>query len=187
MDELLSEIKKEYEEKDKQNKLSPQPVEDKRKLSSGEFLGVVKEKEKSSDLDSLLANVKSEFEEGKDVSVKNHRSGFDSLLSEVKSDINKSGFSPSKNSYSASRKMRFGAENKVFAEIREEIKEQEQQEEVRQEKLRQQQLIEIEKQAESWLKQLDVDSEEGLWFEEFAYAYPSKLAAAIDYLKALQK
>ncbi|MCW6035111.1 hypothetical protein K4A83_02335 [Spirulina subsalsa FACHB-351] len=50
---------------------------------------------------------------------------------------------------------------------------------------RQQQEKALKRQAEMWLKQLDPDSDEGLWFEEFAYHYPSKLAAAMDYLKAL--
>lgn len=38
------------------------------------------------------------------------------------------------------------------------------------------------KQAEAWLKQLDPRSGEAVWFEEFATNYPSRLAAAIDYL-----
>ncbi|NEO30105.1 MAG: hypothetical protein F6K36_06600 [Symploca sp. SIO3C6] len=41
--------------------------------------------------------------------------------------------------------------------------------------------------AKQWLKSLDVSSQEGLWFEEFAYNYPTKLEAAIDYLQALGK
>ena len=41
------------------------------------------------------------------------------------------------------------------------------------------------RQAEEWLKRLDPYSDEGIWFEEFAYSYESKLAAAIDYLAAL--
>jgi hypothetical protein len=42
-------------------------------------------------------------------------------------------------------------------------------------------------QAEIWLKSLDPNSEEWLWFEQFAYSYESKVEAAIDYLKALGK
>ncbi len=41
-------------------------------------------------------------------------------------------------------------------------------------------------QAELWLKNLDPYSDEGFWFEQFAHSYPSKLEAAIEYLKALQ-
>ncbi|MGC1393851.1 MAG: hypothetical protein WA828_06180, partial [Coleofasciculaceae cyanobacterium] len=43
------------------------------------------------------------------------------------------------------------------------------------------------KEATEWLKNLNFSSEEGLWFEEFAYSYPSKLEAAIDYLQALRE
>ncbi|TVQ62417.1 MAG: hypothetical protein EA366_02765, partial [Spirulina sp. DLM2.Bin59] len=39
--------------------------------------------------------------------------------------------------------------------------------------------------AQAWLKTLDPYSEEGLWFEQFAYNYGSRLEAAIDYLEAL--
>ena len=42
----------------------------------------------------------------------------------------------------------------------------------------------IAKQATSWLKQLDPLSGEGLWFEEFAKNYPSKLEAAIALLSS---
>lgn len=42
------------------------------------------------------------------------------------------------------------------------------------------------KQAQQWLKTLNSSSEEGVWFEEFACGYGSRLEAAIDYLEALQ-
>ena len=45
----------------------------------------------------------------------------------------------------------------------------------------------LEKSAKAWLKKLDPHSDEGLWFTEFAYAYDSQLAAAIDYLSAMQE
>ncbi|BAW96746.1 hypothetical protein NIES970_16850 [[Synechococcus] sp. NIES-970] len=40
--------------------------------------------------------------------------------------------------------------------------------------------------AETWLQQLDPFSNEGLWFMEFAETYESPLAAAIEYLQALE-
>jgi hypothetical protein len=61
---------------------------------------------------------------------------------------------------------------------------------IKAEKLKQEQLQKerrkgLEKQAQEWLKKIDPHSTEGLWFEEFAYKYPSKLDAAIDYLQVL--
>lgn len=53
------------------------------------------------------------------------------------------------------------------------------------EKLRLKRRAELSEQAQPWLKQLDPRSAEGLWFEEFACAYESRLEAAIDYLEAL--
>ncbi len=44
----------------------------------------------------------------------------------------------------------------------------------------------LKERAKEWLSKLELHSEEGLWFEEFAYAYNSKLDAAMDYLQALK-
>ncbi|MEM8672726.1 MAG: hypothetical protein AAGF83_02465 [Cyanobacteria bacterium P01_G01_bin.67] len=41
--------------------------------------------------------------------------------------------------------------------------------------------------ARQWLKTLNPRSEEGKWFEEFSYSYEDKLQAAIDYLEALRE
>ncbi|PSB00363.1 salt stress protein, Slr1339 family, partial [Merismopedia glauca] len=65
-----------------------------------------------------------------------------------------------------------------------------QEEQIKVEKIRQEQLQKerrqgLEKKAQEWLKQLNPHSQEGLWFEEFAYKYASKLDAAIDYLQVL--
>jgi hypothetical protein len=71
----------------------------------------------------------------------------------------------------------------------EELKRQQQikEEKIRQEKIKQQQKQALTKDAEAWLKKLNPRSAEGLWFEEFAYSYSSKLEAAIDYLQALKE
>lgn len=61
-----------------------------------------------------------------------------------------------------------------------------QQEQIQQQQILAQQKQAFKKQAEEWLKKLDPLSDEGLWFEEFAYKYPSKIEAAIEYLQALQ-
>jgi len=41
-----------------------------------------------------------------------------------------------------------------------------------------------EQRAKEWLKMLDPLSGEGLWFEEFAKNYPSKLEAAIALIES---
>ncbi len=48
--------------------------------------------------------------------------------------------------------------------------------------LEQQKAKERYRRAIAWLKTLDPLSSEGLWFEQFATKYPSKIAAAVDYL-----
>ncbi len=54
------------------------------------------------------------------------------------------------------------------------------------EQRRQQQQKQAIAQAKKWLNQLQPYSEEGMWFDQFAESYPSRLDAAIDYLKALK-
>lgn len=70
------------------------------------------------------------------------------------------------------------------------------------EKRRQQELIELQQreelrarrrqealreEAKTWLLKLNPRSEEGKWFQEFSYSYENKLQAAIDYLEAMQE
>lgn len=101
------------------------------------------------------------------------------------------------------------AEENLLADVRTEFEERQQAEELkkqqqlREEQLRKEQQIKEEQikeeqkrkkkrealtqEATEWLKKLNPHSEEGLWFEEFSYSYPSKLDAAIDYLTALRE
>ena len=90
------------------------------------------------------------------------------------------------------------AEYNLLSELKTEFAQQEREEELkRQEKLkeeqkrleqiRKQQRQALTKEAQEWLKKLNPRSDEGLWFEEFAYSYSSKLDAAIDYLQALKE
>ena len=99
---------------------------------------------------------------------------------------------PGKNNLSYSH------EDSVLAQVKAEFEEQEKAEKlkkqqqlaekkIKQEQIKQQQKEALASQAKEWLKNLNPLSEEGLWFEEFAYAYPSKLDAAIDYLQALRE
>ena len=82
-----------------------------------------------------------------------------------------------------------------------EIKRQEQAR-IAEEKRHQQELAEIQKReelrerrrkealreaAKEWLAKLNPRSEEGKWFQEFSYSYEDKLKAAIDYLEAMRE
>ena len=50
---------------------------------------------------------------------------------------------------------------------------------------KQREVKQLERKAEEWLKNLDPDSDEGFWFEQFAMSYESRFQAAIEYVKAL--
>ncbi|MGL5065653.1 MAG: salt stress protein, Slr1339 family [Microcoleus sp.] len=43
------------------------------------------------------------------------------------------------------------------------------------------------RQAQVWLKKLDKNSDEGFWFDRFAYKYDCRVEAAIDYLAAVKE
>ncbi|MBD2136743.1 hypothetical protein H6F32_03860 [Anabaena sp. FACHB-1237] len=122
-------------------------------------------------MDNLLSQVKAESSAINSVNIgnisifggadKSYESDplMDNLLSQVKGDIAKK-------------------------EAEEELRKQAEiaREKQRQAEIKAQELVKLEKQAQEWLKKLDPLSTEGLWFEGFARNYPSKLAAAIDYL-----
>ncbi|AFZ37711.1 hypothetical protein Sta7437_4238 [Stanieria cyanosphaera PCC 7437] len=55
-----------------------------------------------------------------------------------------------------------------------------------QEQQKQLQHKQLVQQAEQWLKNLDPNSDEGMWFNELAESYPSRLEAAISYLSTLK-
>ncbi len=104
---------------------------------------------------------------------------------------------PSQNSWQ-SNVVPSAAEYSLLDELKAEFAEQDREEEIKkqqklkeeeqiQERIRQQQCQAIKKEAEAWLKKLNPRSAEGLWFEEFAYSYSSKLEAAIDYLQAIKE
>ena len=43
------------------------------------------------------------------------------------------------------------------------------------------------RQAQVWLKKLDKNSDEGYWFDQFAFKYSSRIDAAIDYLQVVNE
>jgi predicted ribosome quality control (RQC) complex YloA/Tae2 family protein len=57
-------------------------------------------------------------------------------------------------------------------------------EKICQEEIKLKQKEALKKQAQVWLEQLEPLSQEGLWFEQFAEGYPSKLEAAIAYINS---
>lgn len=155
-------------------------------------------------IDDLLAQIKAEYQAPKSTQPPKKKS----LLDEAEFAKPTSG-SGSYQPPPTAKTWLSPAEENLLADLKAEFKEQEQAEEIkRQEQLRQEQLRQEEQlreaqlrsqqreqkrrealtqQATEWLKKLNPKSEEGLWFEEFSYSYPSKLEAAIDYLQALRE
>lgn len=74
------------------------------------------------------------------------------------------------------------AEEPLILELRAEYEQQQHEAKLQQQQQLEQQLQAKIEKAKAWLKSLDPISQEGLWFEQLAEKYSSKLEAAIDYL-----
>lgn len=146
IDDLLNQLKSEYEEKDKPKPQQKQPPPQEKK--SPQLPPIPKRQVQVSWQSNNIYPSAAEY----------------SLLDEIKSEFSEK-------------------------DRQEEVKRQQKikEEQARQERIQQQQRQALEKEAVAWLKKLNPRSEEGLWFEEFSYSYPSKLEAAIDYLQALKE
>ncbi len=130
------------------------------------------------EIDKLLKDLKQEYSENKQKiqppnppsakpnssnpsqkSISKSNSGVDKLLDDVKADFQQQDLADE-----LQRQEKIEAEKK------------------HQEKIKLKQKQTLEKQAKTWLEQLEPLSQEGLWFEKFAEGYPSNLEAAIAYL-----
>jgi hypothetical protein len=145
-------------------------------------------------IDDLLSQIKSEYEEKKQPQEQKKQPSFldDRTIQELKNPTSYQPPSAWQNYDTPSADDSLIAEVKAEFAAQQQAEEQQRQQRLKEEQLRQEQKKReqkrmLAKQAEEWLKKLDPRSSEGLWFEEFAYAYPSKLEAAIDYLQALQE
>jgi phage-related minor tail protein len=155
IDDLLAQIKSEYQEKEQIKQFKKQPLFQEEEFPSPPPVPHSYQSKPTAQNwvtpveDGLLAQIKAEFEEQQQAE-----------------------------------------ELKKQQQLREEQLRKEQQ--LREEQLRVQQREQrkreaLTQEANEWLKKLNPRSEEGLWFEEFSYSYPSKLEAAIDYLQALRE
>lgn len=155
IDDLLAQLKAEYQEKDfgsnqkKQPPVQEEEVNSPPPVSSAYQAQPAQSHFSTSADESLLAQVRAEFEEQE-------------------------------------RTEKLKRQQK----LKEEQIQQEQQlreKQLQQEQRRQRKREALAQEAAEWLKNLSPRSEEGRWFEEFSYSYPSKLEAAIDYLEALRE
>jgi phage-related minor tail protein len=151
-------------------------------------------------MDDLLAQVKAEYLKPK-LTKPQEQSLIERELNSVELPtvqpkyINQPGKSLAEDSMLAEIKAEFAEKQRAEETKKQQQKQEEQKQKEQQLKEEQNRLQQREKQkkealtkeATEWLKKLNFRSEEGLWFEEFAYSYPSKLEAAIDYLEALRE
>lgn len=185
IDDLLAQVKAEYQEQPKQSLSQKKPVPPPKPANS-----LLSEK------DSLIEQVKAEMEPQ---SPKPLLSANDlitptpvnyspqSSVTPSISPVEESLLSDIKNEFKEQQKAEeLKRQQQIIEE--EQRKEREQQEAKRREEQKRQRRREaLKNEAEEWLKKLNPRSEEGRWFEEFSYGYASKLEAAIDYMEALRE
>jgi hypothetical protein len=210
IDDLLAQVKADYQAKDHGKQPKKTPLFPEKELQNPPPLPVTYQGQStvqnwSSSVDeSLLEEVKAEFEE-KDQGKQPKKTPLF-----TKEELQAS--SPIPGNYQASSVVQnwvSPVDEALLGDIKIEFKERERAEElkrqqqikeeqlkkeqqIREEQLRVQQREQrrreaLSQEANEWLKQLNPRSEEGRWFEEFSYSYPSKLEAAIDYLQALRE
>ena len=138
-------------------------------------------------IDKLLSQIKADDREPAKIAKPQPKtpslqpsSDIDNLLAEVHADLPKPATSKSLKNDSP-------VIDDILSQVKASYKKQDQeQSQLKQQQLQAEQLKQIESlklHAKAWLKQLDPLSTEGLWFERFAEGYPTKLAAAINYLQ----
>jgi uncharacterized protein (DUF885 family) len=187
MDDLLAELKAEFEPQQPRNAQQPQARKSQPPQKSTN----------AASMEQMLAELRTELESGR------NRPGNPSQQPPTSTN-NQADVTQGKNNRQRLNAL-IDAEYQQQAQKREaklaEIKRQEEAK-VAEQKRRQQELIEAQRreelrerrrkealreQAQKWLKNLSLNSEEGRWFQEFSYSYESKLEAAIDYLEAMRE
>lgn len=197
LDDLLSQVKAEFE----QSKPLPPPQSN------------AKGKSHNGEIQQLISEVKTEFarkrqnyqSQTNNTSSSNSTSTsppLDDLLTQVRAEFENQPPSKSQSSQFSQQCQQKHSDNQndedFFATVQSKFEQKKQTQVTRsyEESVNQVRLEEQKKQrkqkslirkAKEWLSNLDPHSEEGIWFEEFAYSYPSKLEAAIDYVEALHE
>ncbi|MGL5942789.1 MAG: salt stress protein, Slr1339 family [Waterburya sp.] len=190
MDDLLAQLKAEFEpQQPKINAPKPQARKSQPPQKSTD----------SASMEQMLAELRTELESGR------NRPGNPSQQPVTSTNTNQQTNVVDTKKYRDRLNSLIDADYQQQAQKREaklaEIKRQEEAK-IAEQKRRQQELIEAQRreelrerrrkealreQAQQWLKNLSLNSEEGRWFEEFSYSYESKLEAAIDYLEAMRE
>lgn len=195
MDDLLAQLKAEFEpQQPKNNAQQPQARKSQPPQKSTNA-------DSAASMEQMLAELKTELESG------SNRPG-NSAQQSTNPNNNQTEVAQAKNKNNHNRQSLnalIDADYQQQAQKREaklaDIKRQEEAK-IAEQQRRQQELIEAQRreelrerrrkealreQAQQWLKNLSLNSEEGRWFEEFSYSYESKLEAAIDYLEAMRE
>ena len=178
MDELLAQLKAEYEQE--------KPPSSKPSSSATPFTQESKQKldaRRNKQLNSLLSDLKAEFTGEKPQKLDNPPQKPAKTISATPSSGNRST-----STYKDHLLKDLQAEYKAKEQEEQQRRQQELSEQKKREQAKEKRRREaLRQEAQEWLKNLNLNSDEGLWFEEFSYSYDSKLEAAIDYLQAIRE
>lgn len=180
MDEFLEQLKAEYKPK-KPPSSSSKAASSASPLSQKSHQNLDSPKDRQ--VDNILAELKSEFTTKKPPEKKI------SPQKQVKpTSVSRSSSKRSTPTYNDNLLAEIKGEYQAEIKAEQQRKQRELLEEQRREQAKEQRRRQaLKKEAQEWLKTIDLKSDEGLWFEEFSYSYDSKLEAAIDYLQAIRE
>lgn len=191
MDDLLAQLKSEFEPKQQSRANANKPQAPKSKHPP--------QSKSTASMDQMLTELRAELESGRG------RANTDNPPEQSPSSAQLNQAAANKSKYRDRLNILIEQDYQMQARKREakfaEIKRQEEAR-IAEQQRRQQELIEAQKKeelrerrrkealrerAKEWLKTINPRSEEGRWFEDFSYSYENKLEAAIDYLEALRE
>ncbi|VEP13282.1 conserved hypothetical protein [Hyella patelloides LEGE 07179] len=157
------------------------------------------ESNQNNNLDELLSDLKSQYNASNTTEKSQNNDKIEDLLNEVKSQLKPNNISakaknnqvtsnnPQVNEYLDSLKAQYRNQQSHQQAQKDLIYNRNQQEIIVQEQQKQLKHKQLIRQAEKWLANLDPTSDEGMWFNQLAESYPSKLDAAISYLSTLDQ
>ena len=209
IDDLLAQIKEEYKPSVKENKNITKKTNynsSKSIQKSSPTMNNSHNFNSSSDIDDLLSEVKAEFAQGNSAEKKTVSQEKDLTKNLIEKDLqnlqNYKKNTPQPRNYSSNQNNNYHSSDPLINSLKKELineqiealETQKREEKIKLQKQQQQEKLKAQRKREAltnhakeWLKNLDINSDEGIWFEEFSYGYESKLDAAIDYLEALRE
>ena len=182
IDRLLAELKAEYQEsKKKSAELKNQPTmpaeapSPAASVPSTETIKTINKTLDSSAVDNDLAQIKAEYE------------AKEKAQAVAKQEQLKTEYEKLNKAQELVKQEPLKDEHEALNQVQEVVKQEQTSTKIVHQQPQVQTHREKVRQAQVWLKNLDKNSDERFWFDQFAFKYSSRIDAAIDYLQAVNE